>query len=537
MINRALANRAVVVAAALGGSAAMLAARWPLLFARRFDPDEFEHAHVAWSILHGQVPYKDFFEHHAPLFHYLLAGLLSIAGVDRSADAGLGALFTARIVTWTFSVLIVVLTWMLARRLWDVITAWVAAAIVAGNFVVALRAIEIRPDGLATMLWLAALIATHRAITSGTPAAAATRRMFLIAGLCIGLAVLTSQKLLIAGPSLAFILAWYCAGARFGGTRAARVTNGAWQVAGVLAPWLVTLALFAAQGGGGAFVQGVLLQNLAWKRELTAGNTLGLLTAYNPWFLALAAGGALVLFSRRRRQDPDWPSAVFLLVNAAVPFAGLFLTPVPFPQYCLTFIPLFAILGAHFVVGVARGEAHIVAIVVAAGLAALGLATARPFVLHPLVYPALVVAALVAAATARWHRRPAVVLVLVLVMLSAQPAQWTRWMLSTGDQGQFAGLRSVLAMPRETVVMDGWTGYGVFRPHAWYYWMLHPGVRAMLPAAAVNELMADLGSGRLQPGVILFDSQIRALAPAMAGYVEQHYVPTGVSPIYVRRER
>jgi 4-amino-4-deoxy-L-arabinose transferase-like glycosyltransferase len=537
VVSRVLSAPMALVIAALGGSTALLAARLPLLLTRRFDTDEFEHAHVAWCIVHGHIPYRDFFEHHTPLFHYLLAGVLWIFGVDASAEAGMRALFAARFLTWTLSVAIVVLTVFLARRLFDTRTAWVAMAIVATSFIVALRALEIRPDGLSTVLWLAALMAGYRAMTSGEPGAAATRRMFALSGLALGCAVLASQKLLVAGPSVALLLAWYCASARFGGTRRQRATAGAWQIAGVAAPWILAIAFFAAQGAAADFIDGVLFENLTWKREVSAGNTLGFITHYNPWFLALAAGGAVALAVGTRRQDSQWVPAVFLLVHAAVPFAGLFVTPVPYPQYCLIFIPLFAILGGRFLVALVEGQAPAASVIAATVLAAIGLVQAAPMVVHPIVYPVLVVAAVIALGTSRMHRRPAVALGVFLIMLYAQPAQWTRWLLSQDDAGQFGELRFVLNTPRDAVVMDGWSGYGVFRRHAWYYWMLHPGVRAMLPEGAAVDLAASLTSGRTRPDVVVFDSQLRQISPGVTSFIEQHYAPSGVGDIYVPRQR
>ncbi|HEX7500354.1 MAG TPA: hypothetical protein VF524_08615 [Polyangia bacterium] len=35
-------------------------ARIPVLPHRLFDPDELEHAHAAWCVFKGMIPYKDF---------------------------------------------------------------------------------------------------------------------------------------------------------------------------------------------------------------------------------------------------------------------------------------------------------------------------------------------------------------------------------------------------------------------------------------------------------------------------------------------
>ena len=46
---------------------------------RSIDPDESQHLHVAWLVAQGQVPYRDFWEHHLPLFHYGVAPLTAVA--------------------------------------------------------------------------------------------------------------------------------------------------------------------------------------------------------------------------------------------------------------------------------------------------------------------------------------------------------------------------------------------------------------------------------------------------------------------------
>ena len=40
--------------------------------------DDVEHLHSAWLVFQGQVPYKDFFQHHNPLMWYLFAPLIGV---------------------------------------------------------------------------------------------------------------------------------------------------------------------------------------------------------------------------------------------------------------------------------------------------------------------------------------------------------------------------------------------------------------------------------------------------------------------------
>ena len=61
------------VFAALLGLAAVV--RVGVVLNRSLDADESQHLHAAWLVGQGQVPFRDFWEHHLPLFYYLLAPL------------------------------------------------------------------------------------------------------------------------------------------------------------------------------------------------------------------------------------------------------------------------------------------------------------------------------------------------------------------------------------------------------------------------------------------------------------------------------
>lgn len=47
---------------------------------KRFDSDEPQHLHVVWAWATGQLPYKDVFDNHAPLFQWLSAPLFKLIG-------------------------------------------------------------------------------------------------------------------------------------------------------------------------------------------------------------------------------------------------------------------------------------------------------------------------------------------------------------------------------------------------------------------------------------------------------------------------
>ncbi|HQO35867.1 MAG TPA: hypothetical protein PLG59_14485, partial [bacterium] len=67
--------RTVLSVVTLALAATVLLIRIPEFLYRLFDPDEFEHLHAAFCTNQGMVPYRDFFEHHTPLFWIFLQPL------------------------------------------------------------------------------------------------------------------------------------------------------------------------------------------------------------------------------------------------------------------------------------------------------------------------------------------------------------------------------------------------------------------------------------------------------------------------------
>lgn len=57
-----------------GAQAAMLAY---VFYYHYFCMDHVEHLHAAWLIWQGEIPYRDFFEHHNPLFWYMIAPIVA----------------------------------------------------------------------------------------------------------------------------------------------------------------------------------------------------------------------------------------------------------------------------------------------------------------------------------------------------------------------------------------------------------------------------------------------------------------------------
>ncbi|HEV2621927.1 MAG TPA: glycosyltransferase family 39 protein [Frateuria sp.] len=167
----------------------LLALRVLWLGAYSLDSDEPQHAHVAWSIAQGAVPYRDVFDNHGPLFALIYAPLMH--GLGERADI----LWWLRLAVVPWYALAIVATWRIARSLYRPGVADAAVLLAALMQVFFLRTGQFRTDDAWTALWLVALALV---LPSGRSAA-----RWLLAGVGVGAALSISQKTLpLVGTAL-----------------------------------------------------------------------------------------------------------------------------------------------------------------------------------------------------------------------------------------------------------------------------------------------------------------------------------------------
>lgn len=203
--------------------------------------DEAQHLHVVWAWTQGLLPYRDVFDNHTPLFHWLLAPLLAALG-ERADIISVMRWVTVPVY---FGALLV--TWQIGRSLWSARVGWYAALLV-GLFPPFFAVIgQFRPDGLWALLWLAAI-----AVAAGGELS--HRRAFL-AGVLLGAAFAVSLKtvLLATAAVVAALSLWgvrFAAGDRAPPRRLDRLPAallGAALIPGAFALY------FAAQGAAQSF--------------------------------------------------------------------------------------------------------------------------------------------------------------------------------------------------------------------------------------------------------------------------------------------
>jgi hypothetical protein len=287
-------------------------------FRYRFDSDEPQHLHVAWGWGAGLLPYRDFFDNHAPLFHILTSPILGWVGERENVLHYMRApmLVLFAVVVWG--------TYVLGKRLYGSETARWAALMLSLLPPFFLKSLEYRTDNLWVALWMIAVVV----LTGGDFTAA---RAFA-AGVILGFAMATSMKTSLLLITLGIAAATSIVMKK----RPARVGGGEALLAGTaIVPALVAL-YFVAHGAWDNLVYCNFTFNGAIEATRTTAAIWGPRIAYVPLMII-----ALRIAWRKRQARNDrffWAMAT----------AAFFLTLGGFwilisPRDYLPFLPMISI--------------------------------------------------------------------------------------------------------------------------------------------------------------------------------------------------
>ena len=131
--------------------------------------DELLHLHDAWLVGQGSLPYRDFFEHHACWYHFLLGPAAAFFKPEADREAAVLFVNFAR----GLSLLVVLaglglLVWI--GRLWREWRLGLLALVLLSGVPFFLEtAIETRPDVPAFVLWMGALVLLHSVVGGRKP--------------------------------------------------------------------------------------------------------------------------------------------------------------------------------------------------------------------------------------------------------------------------------------------------------------------------------------------------------------------------------
>ncbi|UPT75187.1 MAG: hypothetical protein M0D55_05625 [Elusimicrobiota bacterium] len=312
--------KAGLLAALLGAGALRLS----LARHRYFDTDELEHLHAALLVSHGNVPFRDFFEHHGPAFWSLIAPAAA-APADPYDKALAGRAVVS--VFWLMSLALAAR----GRRGASPYEAPLAAAMLAWFGAFAQKSLEVRPDVPA------AFLAAGAAWMIARPAAWSGQW----AGLLFGAALWFSPKALFPGLGLALGAAWRRS-ERAGPNEALRLLGG--FAAGAAAAGAAGALYFAAQGGLGKLWSYYVLYNAGFPGARVAWSATLLPSLLSDPLIWLAG----LLGLRRWRERPEEAGALVFTV------LGLAATPSAYPQHLLFAAPFLASFAAAEVLGWVR---------------------------------------------------------------------------------------------------------------------------------------------------------------------------------------
>jgi len=149
--------------------------------------DEAEHLHAAWNISRGELPYRDFFEHHPPLLWYLAVPI-----VKGRTSTGAHFIRTLRLIALCVTVVTAGSFYLWFRRSFGMSVSFCAVALLLTAFRYSF--VEIRPDTPAMLFMFAGL--WQIGLRRSDPHARLDIHV-LITGLCFGIAACFTQKAMI----------------------------------------------------------------------------------------------------------------------------------------------------------------------------------------------------------------------------------------------------------------------------------------------------------------------------------------------------
>ena len=500
------------------------------------NPDEFWHLHTAWCLSRGLIPYRDFFEHHTPWLYFLLAPLFPYYRTDTDPNAAISFIFLARGIMMALGGIALAMTFLLARLWRGKRVAWLAAALLSTSVVFARKTIEVRPDVPAMVLWLGCLAALVRATDQYPISMREQKWLFIMSGFLMGGAIMSAQKMLVMMPSLMLAMLWYLAAGR--GTNRTRFFNCLFQLSGFCAPIIATSIFFWSHAALGPFIKYTLM-NIGWKTRFPAYYLAPQVIVQNPVLTALGILGILCEVPTTF-GNPAFTADKLLLVNTVGAIVAVFVMPTPWTQNYLISIPLLAIysgallaLIADKILGSEGGLKQIdirVPVALAFSLVACSISL---FSAQETLWANLAFGMFLLAGSGLMFRRRlhGAALALLLIAFSVHPYCQMDKQFSSTNVLQLKRLRFVLAntLPTDTL-MDGWSGLGVFRPHAWFYPFVHGEIEPLLSAKDRQQLLLGLGSGRIAPKFVFPNVAMLSISRPVSAFLLSHYHLVGGDP-------
>ncbi len=305
--------------------------------------------------------------------------------------------------------------------------------------------------------------------------------------------------------------------------------------------------------------------NTNWKVRFSPIGYIKQLIRQNPFFPVMSLAGLLIatvnLLKKEKVENGSY-IPVFCTYSAII---GLFILPVPYRQYYQIFLPMLAIYSAFLLNGVIEFRAikllrniknnknNILTIILSfllmcalvVGLA-YTLRMSKPSMpnfsnlikindLSTRIYAIIWIPFIIFIVIAYILKKRAYATMLIAVAIVIHPLDQMIDQLSQKNDGQLANIKYIMNVTTPSdAVLDGWSGYGFLRPHAYYYYFLHGEMRAMLDE---KELTDDLieSAEKNNTKIVIYDGDLRALPQKTQDYINSNYIPTGQDNLYIRK--
>lgn len=165
--------------------------RFHMSIIRFFDPDEFAHLHWTYLLLQGDIPYKDIFIYHIPIFQLFLIPIIALPPSPT-------LLLVSRIVMFFLLGVLLLCIYILSVKITGNKRVGLLAALIASTFPIIFdKLIEIRPDTLMMVLLLTSILLVWKT---------KKHTSIFLSGMCFGLSILTLPKVLFALPAIVYLI-------------------------------------------------------------------------------------------------------------------------------------------------------------------------------------------------------------------------------------------------------------------------------------------------------------------------------------------
>jgi 4-amino-4-deoxy-L-arabinose transferase-like glycosyltransferase len=204
------------------------------------------------------TPYKDFFEHNTPLLQFITAPLFALVHDQREYVRVIPTLF--RTISLIFSLMTVAVVWSIGNRIGGPRIALLASVLILSSALFLTVGIEFRPDTVAALMMMVAVYAVLRAIDA--PRVGGASALWLgLAGVALDASVMSTQKVLFAGPGMIIAFAVLMV-PRFGifGT----LRRAGWASLGFAVGIALLIVFFASRGAIWEFFHSNVYLNANW---------------------------------------------------------------------------------------------------------------------------------------------------------------------------------------------------------------------------------------------------------------------------------